>query len=234
MKNYINILSPKLADCFSGTQISQYLSEIFIDFSVELTEQARFENKSNFLKKNLLNLDDSQAFKTIIFLSTKIENYKTLDEIESVLNKMKQQFPQYNNEDSILNQDLVEETKHWLDGYPKALQEYLNAEQQYIDRKYDRNSLDNLRLSLELLIKDLSGVNKSIENQDYHALLKDLKSAKVSPQLRNMIKLLIDYYSVYQNEFVKHDSSVEETEIEVIFELTSTMMKFLIRELGNS
>lgn len=55
MKNYINILSPKLADCFSGTQISQYLSEIFIDFSVELTEQARFESKSNFLIRELGN-----------------------------------------------------------------------------------------------------------------------------------------------------------------------------------
>lgn len=145
---------------------------------------------------------------------------------------MRSQFPEYDCSESILNQELVEETKHWLADYPKALEEYINAEQQYSENNYQRNLLDNLRLSLELLIKDLTGVNKSIENQEIGNILSTLKSRGVSKELRSMIRSLINYYSKYHNNFVKYDSLVEETEIEIIFELTSTIMKFLIREIS--
>ena len=78
----------------------------------------------------------------------------------------------------------------------------------------------------------MTGVNKSIENQEIGNILSTLKSRGVSKELRSMIRSLINYYSKYHNNFVKHDSLVEETEIEIIFELTSTIMKFLIREIS--
>ena len=40
---------------------------------------------------------------------------------------------------------------------------------------------------------------------------------------------LIDYYSKYQNTYVKHDDAVIEPEIEIIFEITSSFMKHLVR-----
>lgn len=234
MNNYKNLLAPILGDIFTGTSITQYLSEIYIDFEISVLDKNQLESKAEYLRRNLSLLNDQQSFETIIFLSEKINDSVSKSTVQEIIDKMKRRFPEYDFSESILNQNLVEETKHWLVKYHGALQEYLNAENQYSEGIYTRNLLDNLRLSLELLIKELSGVNKSIENQDYVTLLQNLKSRNVSAELRNMIKLLINYYGVYQNQFVKHNSEVAETEIEIIFELTSTIMKFLIRELGDS
>ena len=44
-----------------------------------------------------------------------------------------------------------------------------------------------------------------------------------------MFQKLVDYYSKYQNSYVKHDDKVIEEEIEFMFELTSSFMKHLIR-----
>lgn len=232
LNNYKNLLSPILGDIFTGTTITQYLSEIYIEFGISVLNMGRYESKADYLKRNLSLLDDKQAFETIMFLSEKIKDPNSMSKVRPKIDRMRRQFPQYDYSESILNQELVKDTKHWLDDYPKASEEYINAEKQYIEANYQRNLLDNLRLSLELLIKDLTGVNKSIENQNVKDILGTLKSAGVSNELRSMIRSLIDYYSKYHNNFVKHNSLVEETEIEVIFELTSTIMKFLIRELS--
>lgn len=232
MNNYRNLLSPILGDIFTGTTITQYLSEIYIEFGISVLNMGRYESKADYLKRNLSLLDDEQAFKTIVLLSEKIKDPDSMSKVRPIIDRMRRQFPQYDYSESILNQELVEDTKHWLDDYPKALEEYTNAEKQYTEANYQRNLLDNLRLSLELLIKDLTGINKSIENQKVKDILGTLKSVGVSNELRSMIRSLIDYYSKYHNNFVKHDSLVEETEIEVMFELTSTIMKFLIRELS--
>ena len=50
-----------------------------------------------------------------------------------------------------------------------------------------------------------------------------------SKELTNMFVKLIDYFSKYQNTYVKHNDSVIESEIEFIYEMTSSFMKLLIR-----
>jgi hypothetical protein len=44
-----------------------------------------------------------------------------------------------------------------------------------------------------------------------------------------MFEKLIDYYTKYQNTYVKHDDSVLNTEVEFILEITSSFMKHLVR-----
>ena len=44
-----------------------------------------------------------------------------------------------------------------------------------------------------------------------------------------MFVKLIDYFSKYHNTYVKHDDAVIENEIEIIFEMTCSFMKFLAR-----
>ena len=50
-----------------------------------------------------------------------------------------------------------------------------------------------------------------------------------SPELVNMFVKLVDYYTKYQNSYIKHDDAVIEEEVEFIFELTSSFMKHLVR-----
>ena len=50
-----------------------------------------------------------------------------------------------------------------------------------------------------------------------------------SSEYRNMFAKLLDYYSKYQNSYVKHDDAVIEDEVAFIFEITACFMKHLIR-----
>ena len=129
---------------------------------------------------------------------------------------------------SEVNETLIEETKHWLNGYPEALSLYVQALEKYQHRAFNRNLLDDLRLGLEKLIRNLLQNDKSIENQ-ISFLGGYIKSRGGSPELANMFVKLIDYYAKYQNTYVKHGDAVIEQEIEFILEITSSFMKHLVR-----
>ena len=44
-----------------------------------------------------------------------------------------------------------------------------------------------------------------------------------------MFQKLVEYYSKYQNTYVKHNDLVIEDEVEFIFEITSSFMKHFVR-----
>jgi hypothetical protein len=52
-----------------------------------------------------------------------------------------------------INETLIEETRHWLDGYPDALALYNAALEKYEHGVFHRNLLDDLRLALEKLLR---------------------------------------------------------------------------------
>lgn len=81
---------------------------------------------------------------------------------------------------------------------------------------------------MEKLLKHIFKNSKSLENQisDLGAFISSKGGSK---ELANMFQKLVDYYSKYQNSYVKHDDKVIEEEIEFMFELTSSFMKHLIR-----
>lgn len=144
--------------------------------------------------------------------------------------KLITRYGQLNNgkESNEVNEALIEETKHWLQLYPDSLKLYKEALSKFNNQVFQRNLLDDLRLSLELLLKSIIGNNKSLENQlgDIGAFIQSKNGSK---ELNNMFVKLIDYYSKYNNSYVKHDDAVIENEIEIIFEMTSSFMKFLAR-----
>lgn len=129
---------------------------------------------------------------------------------------------------SEVNETLVEETKHWLDAFPDALSVYSQALEKYDHGAFQRNLLDDLRLSLELLLKAIFQNEKSLENQ-LSFVGAYIKSNGGSGELSNMFLKLLDYYAKYNNTYVKHDDAVIEQEIEFIIEITSSFMKYLAR-----
>jgi hypothetical protein len=129
---------------------------------------------------------------------------------------------------SEIDAELVERTEHWLGPYPEALKTYEQAVKKHANGLFLRNVLDDLRLGLELLLKVLLNNKKSLENQ-IPQLGVFIKKMGGSSELANMFVKLIDYYTKYQNSYVKHDDAVIEEEVEFIFELTSSFMKHLVR-----
>lgn len=93
---------------------------------------------------------------------------------------------------------------------------------------FERNLLDGLRLSLELLVKTIFQNEKSLENQ-MSQIGTFISSNGGSKQFSNMFSTLVNYYTKYQNLFVKHNDAVIEEEIEFIFEMTSSFMKHLVK-----
>jgi len=129
---------------------------------------------------------------------------------------------------SELDEALVERTQHFLGPFADTLALYEEAVQKHANGVFLRNVLDDLRLALELLLNVLFSNDKSLENQ-IPSLGTFIKQRGGSSELANMFVKLVDYYTKYQNSYVKHDDAVIEEEVEFIFELTSSFMKHLVR-----
>ena len=135
--------------------------------------------------------------------------------------------------DTLSKSELIVKTKHWLAGCPEALKQYNSALKKYESGIFERNTLDDMGLSFELLTKDLLNNGKSLESQ-LSELGTLLKNKGASEELRNMIIKIIDYYTKFQNNHVKHNDAVNEKEIEFVIELTSVVMKYLIKVNGGT
>ena len=111
---------------------------------------------------------------------------------------------------------------------PDAQQLYNQALDEYGHGVFERNVLDDLRLALETLLHAVLENNKSLKNQ-IRILGAHVKDRGGSREFANMFVKLIDYYSKYQNRYVKHNDAVIEEEVEFIFEITSSLMKHIVR-----
>ena len=127
----------------------------------------------------------------------------------------------------LLDEKVVNDVLDWLTLYPKVQENFKSALEKYQDKIYQRNLIDDLRLSLELLLKNILNNNKNLEKQKKD-LCEQLEKKNIPKQLRNMYWKLIDYYTDYQNNYAKHEDKVDSSEIEFIIYLTGTFMRFLI------
>ena len=91
-------------------------------------------------------------------------------------------------------------------------------------RIYQRNVLDDMRLSLETFLKEILKNQKSLENQ-LSEVGKFQKEKGLSPEFISMFNRLLDYYAKYQNNYVKHNDAVKYSEIDFVINLTTLFMK---------
>lgn len=216
----------------SGSKIASLLSAYAVDYNIDIPYPsypfpASTPNKRHALKKNLSSFNSKQQFKIIKELCEHPE-LKDLPEVKDLKIKLLTRYRDLNTDIDMVNEILVDETRFWLDDYTKSLEQYNNALEKYKGNIFERNLLDDLRLSLELLVKEILGNSKSLENQ-FSDIGLFIESNNGSKELSNMFVKLIDYFTKYQNEYVKHDSQVIEEEVEFILEITSSFMKHFIR-----
>lgn len=122
---------------------------------------------------------------------------------------------------------MIQETTQSLIIYPGAYKVYKTALEKFQSGSYERNILDDCRLSIELVLRELFNNKKSLENQISNVGNYQIKRG-ASPELTNMFVKILDYYSKYQNNYVKHEDLVKKDEIEIILSLSSTFIKYLI------
>ncbi|MGQ3487549.1 hypothetical protein [Roseovarius pacificus] len=218
----------------SGGEIVKATAAYAVEYDVHLPHPSYpFDapNKRTALYDNLMAFDGPQQYRIIKELcehrSFGVGKNKQREELKIRLATRYQQFAG-GAAASDINEMLIEETRHWLDGYPGALESYNSALQKYEAGVFHRNLIDDLRVALELLLKQLFDNNKSLENQ-LPTLGKFIQDSGGSKELANMFQKLVEYYAKYQNSYAKHNSAVIEEEIEFIFEITSSFMKHLVR-----
>jgi hypothetical protein len=230
---FLTYAADTLADTssgLSGTQIVRYFNSKSVDFAVDtpynklpLTE---VPNKRTAFLENLRKFSDSQQF-SIIDELTQHEKFKDNDKVKDLRRKLYQSYSDLSSKTTVLDTDLVKDTTHFLQHYPKAHKCYISAIDKYRKKIYERNLLDDLRLSLELLLKEILGNERSLENQ-LEDVGKFQKSKNMSSEIANMFGKLLDYYSKYQNNYVKHNDAVKSGEIDFIFNLTTTFMSLMV------
>lgn len=138
---------------------------------------------------------------------------------------------------ALLQRELIKQTDNFEAGImpltysqlsvcPAAQAVYKSGIAKYAEKKFDRNVLDDMRLSLELLVKQILGNGKSLENQTSEL---GTKLGSYHTELRNLVIKNVDYLCKYQNQYVKHNDAVNPEEIDYIIEQTSATINFLIK-----
>lgn len=237
---FVNHAADVLAETsngLSGTEIVRALGAYALDFNVEIphpTYPFDAPNKRTALAQNLMAFSEPQRYRIIRDLcdhqSSQFRNAEATRKLKLML------MARYGHLDSEklgaeVNEDLVEQTRHWLGSFPDVLLVFNQALEKYSTHLFARNLLDDLRLGLEKLVQTLLGNSKSLENQ-LAAVGAFVKDRGGSPELSNMFVKLVDYYCKYQNSYVKHDDAVIEEEVEFIIEITAAFMKHFVRLAG--
>jgi hypothetical protein len=188
----------------SGGAIVKACTAYAIDFNVDIpysSSVAGAPNKRTALLDNLKSFSPSQQYKIIRELC---EHSSLSNPVTDKVNNLKiQLIARYSgmfgaSSEETLNLMLIEETKHWLEKYTASYRLYDSALMKFNNNMFERNLLDDLRLSLELLLKDIFSNGKSLENQlsDIGSFISTNGGSK---EFSNMFRTLVDYYSKYQN-----------------------------------
>lgn len=218
---------------FSGGEIvklfNAYSIDLYVDDIPYSSTPLGAPNKRTAILENLMAFSPEQQYKIIKELC---EDSK-VSQREEIQNLKIQLIARYGSligigESLTLNQSLIEEVRSFLAEYPESEKVYLEALTKFNNDIFERNLVDDLRLSLELLLKNIFQNKKSLENQTSE-IGRFISSNGGSVHFSNMFRTLVEYYTKYQNAFVKHDDAMLEDEVEFIFEMTSSFMKQLIK-----
>ena len=189
---------------------------------LKTTYKPNIPNKRTALLKNLLAFNEEQQIVILNDLCD-LPKFKDNEDVKDLKLKINKRFSKTSLDDSI-----IVETQNSLNKFKKPLKLYTEALEKFKNGIYERNVLDDMRLSLELLVKELLNSNKTLENQ-IAPLGELLKNKGVNPEVSNSFNKMIDFYTKYQNNYVKHNDLVNQNEMEWIISQTSGMINFLIK-----
>ncbi len=223
----LSFVSGKVAEEFTGANISNLAGEycVISGISATYSPQGRYESKKDFISRIFASLDDNGQVGLIQYFVSQSSTLISDPIVQQLLARLSREFdilPKVLEE-----QERTVEIELLLSSYQNSLELWNKA--QVCKQSYQyRECLDNARLCLELLLKDILSNGKSIENQKTD-FCTWLGTKNVPNEVINMIWKSIDDYARIQNQHVKHALSEKLLPVEVDFILdeTYTIIKYL-------
>lgn len=131
---------------------------------------------------------------------------------------------------TILDENIVSRTMTWMSAYPSSRQMAESAFKHYSSNETERlrNMLDDLRLSLESLLKEKFG-ERNLANQKPH-IGKYLSEQGYDSSGVAAFDSIFKWFDSFQNENVKHTNrTLNENEAEFIMYMTFSLMYSLLK-----
>lgn len=235
---------------FDSFWMPRFEREIFYQIGQSYVDQNYLPYSFSFsrtsLYKLISNLDMSQTSHQIFLINLlesvlntkynigvadvakKISEALVLSAIDIEIYKRGSEYLFYPSGAEVLDAKLINDNLNWLESYPKAREKMHLALSLQQRKGQPRQIIDNMRLSLELFLKQYLNNEKSLENQK-EILGKKLQDNNVSKEIRDMFATLFSFYTRYNNQNVKHDDKCVSIETEYIIYLTGTFIRFLIQ-----
>lgn len=188
----------------------------------------QFENKVSYFLKTFNQFEEEDLYYILkeVLTDEKFENNENIK--ISYQNLIKNNASLYEK-----NNEIVESynfTIPFVERFENVLNLYNEAYNKIITGTHDRNALDDLRLALELLLKQILKSERTLENNIPLLNLK-LKENGVIGEINSLFNRVMTFYTTYQNQYIKHNDNVDHNSIEFIFDLSSLVMRFIIKTL---
>ena len=207
-------------DSFDKTRLFRYINSLDLNIVDDYNTFMSFIEFSLNHEYYLLCID-------IKLLAKKLAEALKLSNANVIICKNEERFELYPVDVAFLNDRLVVDVLYWLDSYPNTKKSFSKAlKTKRTPDKY-RNIIDELRLSVEFLFKQVFNNNKSLENQKSN-IGDFFKENNVSVEISNMYIKLMDLYTTYNNNSAKHNDNVNEIEIDYMIYLTGSFIRFIL------
>lgn len=162
-----------------------------------------------------------------IYISKVYKPEEAKQEVEKALDS-------YLNNKQIFQEKKAKDLESFLAKYPNVLKPYKSAKEKYERGIYERNVLDDMRLALELLVKNVLKTEVNTLAQQKSKLGTFLEEQDCDPTIRNIFITVYDYYMKYQNDHVKHNNKIARKDINTVLSLTIVLMERLKDEVNES
>lgn len=219
----LNDIEDQIKELFTGNEIISLTNLFASSVGEKVTFQSvNFNSKKDILSRNISDLSDDakiQFFKQLKTTRKVAANSELVNQINELLTSNSSSVNIVRNSvTDLLNKYSSKVAKIWIDSI------------RFYDNGDYRNSLDSIRLSLELLLKDVLNNDKSLENQK-RPLGDFLKDHGISSQFRNLFFRELDMYEKIQNNKVKHNVPENLSKSEIIFLMNQAVLiiKFIDR-----
>ena len=227
IKNSINFvllddIEEQLTDIFTATEIINLTKTYGESLGKEVPITiVHFNSKKSIINSNLdvFSVEEKKNF---------LRQLKEHSKVKQNINLCKEI-------DDIISGDNKEVTKSrktitdMLKKYPSGIINQWQKSCDFFENADYRNALDNIRLTIELLVKDITNSNASLENQKA-TLGNFFKDKGISKEFRNLFFKMLDMYEKIQNHNAKHDipQKLSKKEIKLLMNQSTVIIKFLI------